>query len=222
VLGAITANNTLPPLFANSAVVVGAQNYAAGYLVRRLEMDWAAVLATRAAAGAPDGIVGYAITDRRARMTQEIEQMPIASFDPYSRADDPGQGGVSTIGSVVLGSAAFNTITVGWGQWAIEIPGEGDNSGLGTYTLESWDNLNWTQRDTEGNVTLLPRTFQLARQLCINCIIGIENFDSPTPWPAMGSDEEKGAWLDNIPDMEMLGIGQAIRQRAFLEDEIKN
>jgi hypothetical protein len=38
----------------------------------------------------------------------------------------------------------------------------------------------------------------------------------------MGSDEEKGAWLDNIPDMEMLGIGQAIRQRAFLEDEIKN
>jgi hypothetical protein len=88
--------------------------------------------------------------------------------------------------------------------------------------MESWDNLNWTQRDTEGNVTLLPRTFQLARQLCINCIIGIENFDSPTPWPAMGSDEEKGAWLDNIPDMEMLGIGQAIRQRAFLEDEIKN
>lgn len=136
VLGAITANNTLPPLFANSAVVVGAQNYAAGYLVRRLEMDWAAVLATRAAAGAPDGIVGYAITDRRARMTQEIEQMPIASFDPYSRADDPGQGGVSTIGSVTLGAAAFNTIVVNWGQWALEIPGEGDNSGLGTYTLQ--------------------------------------------------------------------------------------
>lgn len=136
VLGAITANNTLPPLFANSAVVVGAQNYAAGFLVRRLEMDWPATLATRSAAGAPDGIVGYAITDRRARMTQEIEQMPLASFDPFARAEEAGSGGVSTIGSVVLGATSFNVITVNWGQWALEVPGEGDNSGLGTYTLQ--------------------------------------------------------------------------------------
>jgi hypothetical protein len=39
--------------------------------------------------------------------------------------------------------------------------------------MTSWDNLNWTQRDAEGNVTLLPRTFQLARELCINCIISV-------------------------------------------------
>jgi hypothetical protein len=135
VLGAITANNTLPPLFANSAVVVGANNYAGGYLVRRLEMDWPATLATRAAAGAPDGIVGYAITDRRARMTHEIEQLSLATFDPYALAKQAGSGGTATNGSMVLGATAFNTITLAWGQWALEIPGEGDNSGLGTYTL---------------------------------------------------------------------------------------
>lgn len=87
--------------------------------------------------------------------------------------------------------------------------------------MEAWDNLNWTQRDTEGNVTLLPRTFRMARELCISCIVQVENF-ATTPWPQYGSDEEKGAWLDNLPDMEMLAIGQAIRSRAFLEDEIKN
>lgn len=136
VLGAITANNTIPPLFANSAVVVGALNYAGGYIVWRLEMNWPATLATRPGAGAPDGIVGYAITDRRARLLHEIEQLPLASMDPYTLSRQAGSGGTNTIGSVILGAVAFNTLTLNWGQWAVERPGEGDNSGLGTYTVE--------------------------------------------------------------------------------------
>lgn len=88
--------------------------------------------------------------------------------------------------------------------------------------MEAWDNLNWTQRDAEGNITILPRTFRMARELCIACIQSFENFDAATPWPKDGSDDAKSEWLNNLPDMEMLAIGQAIRNRAFLEDEIKN
>lgn len=135
VLGAITANNTIPPTFANSAVAIGAVGYAQGLLVRRLEIDWAATLATRPAAGAPDGHVGYAITDRKPRLTMEIEQTPLASLDPYALSKAAGAGGVATNGSAAIGAVAFNVITVSWGQWALEVPAHGDNSGLGTWTL---------------------------------------------------------------------------------------
>jgi hypothetical protein len=90
--------------------------------------------------------------------------------------------------------------------------------------MYAWDNLNWTQRDTEGNVVILPRTFTLARELCIAAIESIENFPAgdPKPWPKDGSADEKMAYLNMMDDYEMLRIGQAIRNKALLEDEVKN
>lgn len=88
----------------------------------------------------------------------------------------------------------------------------------------AWDNLNWTARDAQGGVTLLPRTFRLARELCLLAIESIENFPegAPKPYPTNGTDEEKSAYLDQFPDLELLKIGQAIRNRATLEEEVKN
>ena len=91
--------------------------------------------------------------------------------------------------------------------------------------MEAWDNINWTVKDEgTGEVTIMPRTFRLARDLCKAAILSIENFPpgAPKPWPKDGSEAEKDAYLDMIPDMEMLRIGQAIRHKAFIEDEIKN
>lgn len=135
VLGAITANNTIPPIFANSAVVIGALNYAGGLLVRRLEYDVAVTTTPRPAAGAPDGLVGYAITDRIARLVMEIEQTPLATFDPYSLSKANGSG-TGNAGSAQIGVAgSFNGLLLEWGQWMIEAPGEPDNAGLAGWTL---------------------------------------------------------------------------------------
>lgn len=134
-LGAVTHNNTVPPIFANDAVTIGAWDYANGLYVRSVEVDWPATIATRAAAGAPDGLIGYAITDRRARMSMSVEQAPLSTFDPYALAKAPGEGGTSTIGGFTIGQNAFNRIVVDTGQWALEAPGTGDNTGLATWEL---------------------------------------------------------------------------------------
>lgn len=134
-LGAVTHNNTVPPIFANDAVAIGAWTYAGGLYVRSVEVDWPAVIATRAAAGAPDGLIGYAITDRTARMSMEVEQAPLATFDPYALAKAAGSGGTSTIGGFTIGQNAFNRIVIDTGQWALEAPGTGDNSGLAMWNL---------------------------------------------------------------------------------------
>jgi hypothetical protein len=136
-LGAITANNTIPPVFANSAISIGAVNYAAGLFVRRFDLDYPVTIAARSGAGAPDGLIGYAITARGARLAMDIEQTPLATFDPYALSKAAGAGGVSTAGSLQLGAAgSFNGIMVEWGQWAIERPTHNDVEGLATWSLE--------------------------------------------------------------------------------------
>jgi hypothetical protein len=135
VLGAVTHNLTIPPIFANDAVTLGAWNYEAGLYVRSAEVDWPATIATRPAAGAPDGLVGYAITDRKARMTIVAEQGPLATFDPYAIAKQAGSGGVSTIGGFTIGQNAFNRLVIDTGQWALEAPTMGDNTGLAEWSL---------------------------------------------------------------------------------------
>jgi len=134
-LGAVTTNATIPPIFANDAVVIGAFNYATGLLARSVEVDWPATIAARSGAGAPDGLVGYAITDRKAKMTMGIEQVALSVFDPYALAKAAGSGGTSTIGGVTVGQNAFNRIVIDTGQWALEPPAQADNSGLALYTL---------------------------------------------------------------------------------------
>lgn len=134
-LGAITHNQTIPPLFANTGVTFAGLTYAGGLLVRSVELDYPVTMATRDAAGAPDGIVGYAITQRGARLTMEIEQLPLATFDPYARSRDAGSGGTATNGSLTIGGVALNRILVEWGQWALEAPTHGDNAGLALWTL---------------------------------------------------------------------------------------
>ena len=132
---AVTLSNIIPPLFANSAVVVGALNYAGGLNVKEFTYERNATIATRGAAGAPDGIIGFAITDAKTRLSMTIEQMPLATFDPYARAKEAGTGGVDLSGSLLIGGTALNRILLEWGRWMLDVPGPADNDGLADWTL---------------------------------------------------------------------------------------
>lgn len=135
-MGAVTLSQVIPPIFANSAVVLGALNYAAGLYVKALAYERTSTLATRGAAGAPDGIVGFALTGGKARLSLTMEQTPLATFDPYLRSKDPGAApGVDLSGSALLGGTALNRILLEWGRLQLDAPGNADNDGLADWTL---------------------------------------------------------------------------------------
>ncbi len=137
VLPAVTLSNVAPPVFKNSDVVVGAQNYASGLIVRSLTHDHTTTDVLRTAAGAPDAVLGYAITDWKSRLTMEVEQYSLATFDPYALSKQ-GQDGTatSTAGNTTIGSGANNKIMLEWGQWALEYPTMADNGGLALWGLQ--------------------------------------------------------------------------------------
>jgi hypothetical protein len=134
-LTTVTTNNTIPPLFVGSAVAIGSFVYAGGLLVRSVDLDVPVTVATRDAAGHPDGLVGYAITDRRVRLTEEIEMPDPATFEPFALSKQAGSGGTSTIGSFQIGATQYNRVKVDHGQWSLGVPQPGDNAGIATYTL---------------------------------------------------------------------------------------
>lgn len=129
-----TINTTIPPNFRNSAVAIGSFNFAGGLLSRSFEVNYAATIAPRPAAGATDGLVGYAVTNIVPSMNQQIEQIPLATFDPFAISRLDG-GATATGGSVSVGSTANNIVTYTWGNWALETPGVTDDSGLLMYDL---------------------------------------------------------------------------------------
>jgi hypothetical protein len=135
-MGAVTLSAIIPPIFANSAVVVGTLNYAGGLLVKEFAYERTGTVATRGGAGAPDGLVGFAITDARTRLTMTIEQMALGTFDPYARSKDPGAApGTDLSGSLLIGGTALNRILLEWGRWRLDPPGNADNEGLADWTL---------------------------------------------------------------------------------------
>jgi hypothetical protein len=135
-MGAVTLSNIIPPIFANSAVVIGALNYAGGLNVKSFAYERTGTVATRGAAGAVDGIVGFAITNAKTRLTMTIEQVALATLDPYTRSRDPGAApGVTLAGSLLIGGVALNKILLEWGWWMLDPPGNADNDGLADWTL---------------------------------------------------------------------------------------
>lgn len=84
--------------------------------------------------------------------------------------------------------------------------------------MECWDNLRWVGPDGVAQ----PRAFQQARELCISNIERVENFPpgDPKPWPESMSEREK--YLEQFDDMDVLIIGNEIRDHSGIGDEEKN
>lgn len=84
--------------------------------------------------------------------------------------------------------------------------------------MEVWDNLRWVNADG----TQVPRAFVQARELCLSNIESIQNFPvgDPRPWPE--SMKDRAEYLDQLDDMDVLIIGNEIRDHSGLDEEIKN
>jgi hypothetical protein len=83
-------NTVMAPVWSDVTVTMGAYSTAAGspdqFVPRRIEVDVQTTEAARPWAGA-NALIGYAIVDRQARVSLDMEAVPLASFDPYTLAD---------------------------------------------------------------------------------------------------------------------------------------
>lgn len=84
--------------------------------------------------------------------------------------------------------------------------------------MEVWDNLRWVNPDG----TAMSRAFVQARELCLTNIESIQNFPpgDPKPWP--DSTRDRSEYLEQLDDMDVLIIGNEIRDHSGLDEEIKN
>jgi hypothetical protein len=84
--------------------------------------------------------------------------------------------------------------------------------------MEVWDNLKWVNQDG----TMQPRGFQQARELCLKNIESIVNFPvgDPQPWPESIAD--RATYLEQVDDMDVMIIGNEIRDHSGLGEEEKN
>jgi hypothetical protein len=131
-------NTVMAPVWSDVTVTMGAYSTAAGspdqFVPRRIEVDVQTTEAARPWAGA-NALIGYAIVDRQARVSLDMEAVPLASFDPYTLADQATVGATDTKLVIPIGSATGNTVTVYTGQVMFEPPDDTDMSGLAGYTL---------------------------------------------------------------------------------------
>lgn len=90
--------------------------------------------------------------------------------------------------------------------------------------MRVWDDSSWLTVDKEGNKAISARGFQQAHALLLGKLLEARNFplDSPRPWPATGTKGEKETYLEMLSDMDVLELGDAIRNRSTLEVEAKN
>lgn len=135
-LGAQTLNNTVPPPFVGQSCAIGAFTSASGLVLRKLDLDFGTAHTARASGGAADGHAGYAITDRKPDLTIELEQVALATFDPYALSKQAQPGGTDTGVTFQLGGTQFNRVKFTLGQWAFRAPQHGENSGLATWSLK--------------------------------------------------------------------------------------
>lgn len=90
--------------------------------------------------------------------------------------------------------------------------------------MRVWDDHNWVTVGTNGERAISTRGLQQAHELCLSQITEVQNFplDGPKPWPDKGSKGEKEAYLEQLEDMDVFEIGNAIRNKSTLEVEAKN
>lgn len=133
-MGAQTLSTVVPPLFILANFSVGA---VATLKCRKTDCDLATVQTSRPGASANDGLDGFEITDREPTASAEIEVVPIATFDPYTRATEArdSNNGIDTKLSYQIGTVQFNRAKFAFGQWAFRRPPFNDNSGLATWPL---------------------------------------------------------------------------------------
>jgi hypothetical protein len=134
-----TLNQTVPPLFHSGAAQIGAAfttAVAEPLIIKTTELDFGTTVSERSSAGATDGIIGWTISDRNARQKMTIEQVTLATFDPYAASKQNSSGAIDTKAQYQWGNAQYNRLKVFTGRWAIEAPTHPDVNNLSGWDLQ--------------------------------------------------------------------------------------
>lgn len=137
-LGAVTLNQTIPPLWHTATTSIGAWDGESGepLIMTRLEADLANTIVPRPSAGATDGLIGHYISDRKARVSTDVEQVALATFDPYAISKQPGGAGATDTELVThVGNTQYNRMRLFTGRIALEPPTHSEVNGLAGWGL---------------------------------------------------------------------------------------
>lgn len=102
--------------------------------------------------------------------------------------------------------------------------------------VKVWDGGSWVQQDGAGRSVMLPRSYELAYELCVEHIADIENFPAKKKdadsgmytngetklFPVAGTKAEKLKYLDQFDDLTILEVGNEIRDKSTLDTTAKN
>ena len=133
-----TLNQTVPPIFNGAAANIGLWTTAVAepLVINNVDFDDAASVVVRPSAGATDGLIGWFIDNRQPRLKMDVEQVTLATFDPYLASRQVSSGAIDTKPVFAVGSVQYNRMKFFGGRWALESPGHG-----GVNSLSGW-NLN--------------------------------------------------------------------------------
>jgi hypothetical protein len=65
----------------------------------------------------------------------DVEQVSLATFDPYAASKQNSSGAIDTKPVFQIGSAQYNRMKFFGGRWALEAPGHGDVNNLSGWNL---------------------------------------------------------------------------------------
>jgi hypothetical protein len=132
-----TLNQTVPPVFNGAAANIGLWTTASSepLILNRVDFDDQAVVAERPSAGATDGLIGWIIADRKPRLTMNVEQVALATFDPYAASKQNSSGAIDTKPVFQFGSAQYDRMKFFGGRWALEAPAHPDVNSLSGWAL---------------------------------------------------------------------------------------
>jgi hypothetical protein len=137
VVPSLTLSTISPPLFHSALTTIGAWNSATAgdpLVLKSAEVDLGNVIADRPSAGANDGLIGYLITDRRARQTMTTEVPSLGTFDPFALSKLAGASQGTSAWQI--GTVVGNRLKVQTGKWSLKAPRPGAANGIVTWTLE--------------------------------------------------------------------------------------
>lgn len=133
-----TLNQTVPPLFHSGAAQIGLWTTAVAepLIIKSAELDFGTTVSERSSAGAADGIIGWIISDRNARLKMAVEQVTLATFDPYAASKQNSSGAIDTKAQYQYGTVQYNRLKVFSGRWALEAPTHADVNNLSGWDLQ--------------------------------------------------------------------------------------
>lgn len=126
----------IPPIFSGGTQSIGAWTSADADPLRilKVDVDFGTVIADLPAAGAPDGLAGWTITDRRVSQAMDVSVPAIATFDAYTQRRATGAALPLTVYGAGAGTQ-YNTLSVQTGRWQLKAPGRGNRNLISTYSL---------------------------------------------------------------------------------------